>query len=159
MVYRIVGAQNVPVPCNSAGLVCVTIFMFETVLFLTFLGLTLASVVVTLIFGLKKRRRAHLVSAITTAVLLVVAIVFALLLGQVRDFPSDEMAIHKIFSNSGAYLFLVVVFTGSMLWKSPGWRWAHRICIGLFLVAALCATVTGFWVFALSTPIPAPGLP
>lgn len=133
--------------------------MFETVMLLLFLGLTVAAIVVTLILGLKKRRRAHLVSAITTTVLLAVTVVFALLLGRVRDFPPDQMAIHKIFSHSATYTFLAVVLTGVMLWNAPGWRWVHRTCIALFLLATLAATCTGLWVYSLSTPVTIPGSP
>lgn len=127
--------------------------MFEMVGFLSFLGLTVVGLVVTVIAGLKKQRRVHLFRALTTVVLLGVTIVFAFLLGGVRDFPPDEMAIHKIFSRTGAYMVIPVTFTGAMLWNRPGWRWAHRACIAVFLAGVLGAAVTGVWVLSLSTPV------
>lgn len=133
--------------------------MFETVMFFVFLGLTVLGIVSTLFLGLKKRRRAHLTSAVSTTVLLVITVVFALMLGKVRDFPPDEMAFHKIFSHASAYSLLAVAITGMGLWRAPSWRWLHRICIAVFLLSALTATCTGLWVFSLSTPVELPGLP
>ena len=127
--------------------------MFETVMFFVFLGLTVVGIAGTLFYGLKKRRRIHLISALSTVVLLAVTVVFAYMLGEVRDFPPEEMAFHKIFSHSSTYSLLAVALTGVKLWRSPSWRWAHRVCIAVFLLSALTATCTGLWVFWLSTPI------
>ena len=118
--------------------------------------LTVVALVATLIAGLKKQRRAHVFRAVTTVVLLVVTIVFAFLLGKVRDFPPEEMAIHKIFSRTGAYMVIPVAFTGAMLWRGPAWRWVHRACVAIFLLAVLAASGTGIWVFSLSSPLVLP---
>ena len=128
--------------------------MFETIGFLVSLALTVVALLVTVVSGLRKQRHAHLRRAIVTVLLMAVTIVFAFLLGDVREFPAEEMAIHKIFSRTGAYMVPPVAITGAMLWRRPGWRWPHRLCIGVFLVGVLGAAVTGVWILALSTPLP-----
>ncbi len=123
-----------------------------TTAFLIFLGATVVAIVLTVLAGLRKRRRAHLVRAITTVVLLAITIYFAYQMDTERVFPVEEMKIHRIFSRSIACIVPLLVFTGAMLWRRPGWRPAHRLFIVLFLVDALCAAVTGIWVLYLSVP-------
>ncbi len=128
--------------------------MFETIGFLVFLTLTVVALAATVVSGVRRQRRAHLRRAIGTVVLMVVTIVFAFLLGDVREFPAAEMEIHKIFSRTSAYMVPPVAITGCLLLRQPGWRWPHRACVGGFLVGVLGAAVTGVWVLALSTPLP-----
>ncbi len=127
--------------------------MFETIGFLVALLLTVVALGATLVSGLRRRRKPHLVRAIATVVLLATTVVFALLLGEVRHFPEWEMSVHKIFSRAGAFLVVPIVVTGAMLWRRPGWRSAHRVFVGLFLIAVLGAAATGVWVLWLSTPV------
>ena len=129
---------------------------FEIVGFFLCLALTVVALVATLIAGLRKQRRTHVFRALTTVALLVLTIVFAFMLSKVREFPPEEMAIHKIFSRTGAYMVVPVAFTGAMLWRGPGWRWAHRGCVAIFLLAVLGASGTGMWVLSLSTPVVVP---
>ena len=126
--------------------------MFETIGFLLFLALTVVALILTVRSGLTRQRQQHLRRAITMIVLLAITIYFAFRLGGVRNFPDAEMAIHKIFSRTAAYMVIPLVATGWMLWRRPGWRTAHRLCIGVFLSAVLGAAVTGVWVLWLSTP-------
>src|SRR5690606_39616143 len=102
--------------------------------------------------GLRRQRRRHVLRALITVLLLGITVWAAFGLSAVRDFPADEMAIHKVFSRGGGLMVFPLAFTGLMLWRRPAWRRAHQVCIGLFLVLALGATVTGVWVLVLSTP-------
>jgi hypothetical protein len=88
-------------------------------------------------------------------VLLGVAIVMAEQLGRARSFPQSEMRVHLVFAKTAAVLVLPVVITGVLLARARGsrvrtWRRAHRVCVIVFLAAALAATGTGVWVFSLS---------
>lgn len=123
--------------------------------FFTCLGLTLASMVLTMAAGRRARRRQHLRRAIVTVVLLVVSVALALWLGRVRDFPPEQMAIHKWFARTAGVLVLPVAVTGILLWHRPGWRTAHKACVYLLVLISVVAVGTGIWVFTLSTPRPA----
>ncbi|MCA8954665.1 MAG: hypothetical protein KDC87_01245 [Planctomycetes bacterium] len=125
--------------------------MFATIGFLVSLLLTVVALVLTLVSGKTGHRRAHLARAIITVLLLGTTVVFALLLGEVRQFPAREMGIHKIFSRTGVFLVPPIVLTGALLWRRPTWRTAHRVCVLLFLLAVLGAASTGLWVLWLST--------
>lgn len=115
-------------------------------------GVTLASLVTTLITGFTHRRRAHFWAAPTTVVLLAITIVLAERLVRDHDFPAAQMRIHLVFAKSAAALVIPVVVTGLALVRRPGWRRAHLVCVALFVLTTVAATVTGIWVFSLSTP-------
>jgi hypothetical protein len=125
--------------------------MFETSGFLLFLSLTVVGVVMTLVSGLQKRRRPHIVRAVVTVALLAVTILFAFLMAGVRVFPAREMAIHRVFSVSVAVLVPLVAASGILLARRPTLRWPHRACVSAFLVMAVGALVTGVWVLWLSS--------
>ena len=91
----------------------------------------MVAIVFTVLAGLRKRRRAHLARAITTVVLLAITVFFAYQMKTERDFPVEEMKIHRIFSTSIACIVPLLALTGAMLWRRPGWRTAHRLFIVL----------------------------
>ena len=123
-----------------------------TIGFLVSLGLTVVLIALTLQSGIGGRRRAHLARALTTVGLLAVTVVFAFLMAEYeRLFVPEKMRVHRMFSMTVAFVVPAVALTGAMLWKRPGWRWPHKICIGVFLLAALGAAVTGVWVLWTST--------
>lgn len=128
----------------------------DTVLFWVFFALTLAGLGTALWMGLRRRRRAHLRFAPVALVLLGVTIFFAERMGRARVFPAEQMRIHLWFAKSAALLVLPVLASGIVLARRPGpaprARRAHRVCVALFLLAAVVATGTGIWVFSLSRP-------
>lgn len=113
---------------------------------------TLATLAGALWTGFRRRRRAHLLLGPVSLVCLAVAILLAERLASVRDFPREPLRIHLWFAKSGALLALPVIVTGLLLWRSPRWRVAHRVCVVLFVAVTLIATGTGLWIFSQSTP-------
>ncbi len=116
------------------------------------LGLTVVFLVISLVSGMRRRRRLHLITGPLTLALLGTAIVFAVKLGGIRDFPPAEMNVHRFFAVVGAFLALPVALTGVCLLVNPATRLAHRFCVVLFAIFTLSATATGVWVYLLSTP-------
>ena len=126
--------------------------MLISITFFAALVLTLVGILFTVLAGRRADRPAHVKWALSTVSLLVLTIVLALVLGRYRDFPEEQMGIHKIFARTGGLMVLPVAFTGLMLWRRPGWRTAHKVCVYLFILVAVIAAGTGVWVFSLSTP-------
>ncbi len=125
--------------------------MTYTVMFLILLLCTAAVMGMTVHAGLRKRRRAHLARAITTIVLLVGTVAFAYLMSAYeRVLPEREMATHRIFSTTVTYTVPAVVITGILLWRNPRWRRAHQSCVGVLVLATVCALGTGLWALYLS---------
>lgn len=124
----------------------------DTVWFWIVFPITLALLSVALWTGRRKRRRVHLLLAPLSMVFLGLAILLAVRMGQTRDFPAAEMRIHRAIAVTAALLALPVILSGLALFRSPSWRRVHRICVTLFLVAAVAASATGIWVFSMSTP-------
>jgi CDP-diglyceride synthetase len=128
--------------------------MIYTTLFLIGLCLTAAAMALTVVSGVKRRRRVHLARAISTVVLLAVTVVFAYLMGRYeRSLPEREMGIHRIFSMTVAGVLPFVAITGIMLWRDGRWRRLHQICVGVLLIGTVCALATGLWVLSLSEPM------
>jgi hypothetical protein len=123
----------------------------DTVWFWIVFPITLVMLSGALWTGRTKRRRVHLRLAPLSMVFLAVSIFFAVRMGQLRNFPPDEMRIHRAIAVTAALLALPVILSGVALFRSPSWRRVHRIAVTLFLVAALAASATGVWVFSLST--------
>jgi peptidoglycan biosynthesis protein MviN/MurJ (putative lipid II flippase) len=126
--------------------------MLLSVAFFVALGLTGLGVVVTVRAGRRGDRRSHLRRALATLAMMTVAIVLALMLGEVRDFPDPAMGIHKIVARTSGALVLAVVLTGIMLWHRPKWRILHRGLVYTMVVVLGVAIGTGIWAFLLSTP-------
>lgn len=128
--------------------------MTYTILFLVGLSLTSVAMALTVVSGRKGHRRTHLIRAISTVVLLAVAVVFAFLMqAYERKLPAREMGIHRIFSMTVAWVVPFVVITGILLWRNPRWRRLHQICVGVLLIGTVGALVTGIWVLSLSEPL------
>lgn len=113
---------------------------------------TLGLVSATVVLGLRRRRRPHLVLALTAIASLTVTIVLAERLGATRSFPPQILRVHLWFAKSATLALVPVVVTGVMLWRQPRRRWLHRVAVLLFLALVVVATVTGTWMFSLSTP-------
>ena len=125
--------------------------MIYTVTFLILLVFTASVMGMTVHAGLQKRRRVHLARAITTIVLLAATVLFAYLMSVYeRILPEPEMNTHRIFSATITYTVPAVVITGILLWRNPRWRLAHRLCVGVLVLATVCALGTGLWVLYIS---------
>lgn len=111
---------------------------------------TLALLFAALRTGLSRQRRRHLWLGPVAMVSLTVAIVLAVLMGKVRQFPEEPMRIHRYIATTASVLGLLVIATGIWLWRSPRPRRLHRYVVFAFLAAAVAASSTGVWVFALS---------
>lgn len=123
-----------------------------TTFFWIFFLLTLVALVGALYSGWSGQRRWHLVLGPLTLGLLVLAIVFAVLMGQVREFPRDIMRIHRPIALSAGLCGVMVAVTGCMLWRTGRARRAHFVLVLLFSVAAVVASTTGIWAFTQSSP-------
>jgi hypothetical protein len=129
--------------------------MIYTIMFLILLLFTAVMMGMTVLAGIRKQRRTHVVRAITTVVSLTAAVIFAYLMSLYeRVLPPREMAIHRIFSMTVAGITPAVVITGILLWRKPRWRRAHRWCVGVLVLATVGALGTGLWVLFLSARAP-----
>lgn len=126
--------------------------MLVSFTFFAALALSALGVVVTVRAGRRGDRRSHLRRALATVVLLIVAVVLALMLGEVRNFPERAMTIHRFMARTTGLLVLAVVFTGIMLWRRPQWRVLHRSLVYALVVLMAAAIGTGTWAFLMSTP-------
>lgn len=113
---------------------------------------TVALLVVTLVSGLRRRRRLHLVTGPLTVLSLVITVVLTEQLMAHYDFPAAAKAIHLPCAKAGGLLALPVVATGIWYWRSPRARNFHRAAVAVWLVSVLVATCTGLWMFAQGTP-------
>lgn len=113
-------------------------------------SVTLVLLIATIASGLRRRRVAHLVFALLAVGLLTLTIVLAERVGAARTFPPGPMRIHLWFAQSAACMVLPVVVTGVVLWRRPGFRWAHRVAVLVFLLLTVSASATGTWVFGMS---------
>ena len=125
--------------------------MIYTITFLILLPFTAVMMGMTVHAGMRKRRWAHVVRAITTVALLNATVVFAYLMSLYeRQLPEREMGIHRIFSMTVAGVVPIVAITGILLWRNPRWRRAHRWCVGVLVLATVGAFGTGMWVLFVS---------
>ncbi|MCB9877283.1 MAG: hypothetical protein H6835_06735 [Planctomycetes bacterium] len=112
---------------------------------------TVLLLVVSLVTGWTRKRRAHLWLGPLTMVSLVVTVKLTEELVSRYDFPPDDLAFHLKFAKAGGYLALPVILTGVWLWKKPKARLWHQIAVYVWLAAVLTATGTGLWMFGLGT--------
>jgi hypothetical protein len=120
--------------------------------FFTALFLTVALMLASLWTGLRRLRRQHLWLGPLTIASLAMAVVLAIRLGRSYTFAPGPMAIHRVFAVLAGLLGLVVAATGLLLLRRPALRAWHRRCALTFAVAAVCATVTGLWIWSGATP-------
>jgi hypothetical protein len=109
---------------------------------------TVLALAVTLVTGLTRRRRLHLVLAPFTVVSLVVTIVLTEQLVRRYEFPAAIKDTHLIFAKAGGLLVLPVVATGLWLWRREAARPWHRLAVVVWIVSVLVATGTGLWMFS-----------
>ena len=126
--------------------------MTDTSWFWTLFPATLVLLIGALWSGRTGRRRLHLRLAPLAMVFLALAIWMAVRMGQARVFPEQEMGIHRLIAILAAVLVAPVIGSGIALSRSGKWRRLHRVCVTVFMIAALAATGTGIWVFSLSVP-------
>lgn len=112
---------------------------------------TVLLLVLSLLTGWTRRRRAHLWLGPLTIVALVVAVVLTEQLVRRYEFPADVLRTHLWFAKAGGLLALPVVVTGLWLWKQPRARSWHKLAVYVWLLAVLTATGTGLWMFSYGT--------
>lgn len=125
--------------------------MVSTLPFWIAFVVTVLLVGASLVTGLTRRRRLHLVLGPLTMVSLTIAIVLTEELLRNYTFPEDVKRTHLIFAKAGGLLALPVILTGLWLWRSERARLWHRIAVIVWLVGVLTATGTGLWMFSLGT--------
>ena len=125
----------------------------DTAWFWTVFPITLVLLSSAVWTGRRSRRRIHLRLAPLSLAFLGLAIWMAIRMGQARVFPEEVMAIHRPIATLAAVLVVPVIGSGIALYRSEAWRRVHRICVTVFLGAALTATGTGIWAFSMSTPV------
>lgn len=125
--------------------------MPSTVPFWIAFAVTVVFIVVSLVTGFTRKRKAHLWAGPLTIVALTVAIILTEQLMSNYEFPEEELAFHLVFAKAGGLLAIPVVLTGIWLWRSEKGRLWHRVAVFLWLASVLTATGTGLWMFALGT--------
>ena len=106
---------------------------------------TVALLLLALVSGLRRHRRAHLVAGPAAMVSLAIAILLTEQLARLYEFPEPIRSIHLVCAKIGGLLAIPVILTGVWLWRRPGARRAHRVAVFAFVAATLVATVTGLW--------------
>ncbi len=125
--------------------------MPPTLLFWLAFVLTVVSLLVALVTGFRRLRRAHLWVGPGTIVLLVITVLLTEQLASRYDFPAAVKETHLLWAKAGGLLALPVVLTGLWLWRSERARLLHRIVVLVWLVVVLIATGTGIWMFSQGT--------
>ncbi len=113
---------------------------------------TVVLLIVSLVSGLLRRRRVHLVTGPLTMVALAFAVIETEALMRRYDFPREALDTHLVFAKAGGLMALPVIVTGLWLWWRPRARFWHRLAVWLWLISVLAATGTGLWIFDLATP-------
>lgn len=126
--------------------------MSSTLPFWIGLAATVALLLATLVSGLRRQRRLHLVTGPLTVGALAWTIVLTERLLANYTFPEAAKAIHLPCAKAGGLLVLPVVATGVWLLFAPAARRWHRAAVWLWLVSVLLATSTGIWMFLQGTP-------
>ncbi len=120
--------------------------------FLIALAVTVLLLVVTLLLGFQRRRRAHLLSAISTVLALLVAIYFAETVGSYWVFPKWPLRIHLSIAWAATGLILPVLVSGIQALRQRGRAPGHKKLVFLWLAVVLGAICTGCWIFLVGHP-------
>jgi hypothetical protein len=112
---------------------------------------TVVLLVVSLVSGLARRRRVHLVTGPLTMVALAFAVHYTEQLVRAYTFPKGPMGIHLTCAITAGALALPVIGSGLLLAVRPQRRRLHRYCVLAFVGMTLVATSTGIWVFSIAT--------
>jgi len=112
---------------------------------------TVLLLVVSLVAGLRGRRRLHLVTGPLTIAMLAVTVVATKDLIASYSFPPDDLRFHLRFAITAGAAALPVVATGVWLWRQPRARRWHRLAVWTFVVLTVVATSTGVWLFSRAT--------
>ena len=124
----------------------------NTPLFLANLALTVVMLVVTLVTGKTHRRRAHLIAAPVTVVVLVFAIWQAELYGQGFDFDRTRLVVHLVCAGLSLAALPGTIWSGLQLLKRPQARPVHVRWVGIFVVCTVLSVLTAGWMFLSATP-------
>jgi len=112
---------------------------------------TVLLLVVSLVAGLRRRRRLHLVTGPLTLAMLAVTVAATKDLIANYSFPPDDLRFHLRFAITAGASALPVAATGIWLWRQPRARRWHRLAVWTFVVLTVVATCTGIWLFGRAT--------
>src|SRR5262245_51448034 len=124
---------------------------------------TLVALGASLFFAHKHRAEAHIAGVALFAVLLLVTLVFAEMLGTRFDFDATASKIHLGLAFTTAGFLIVPVSTGIMHYKGKMTRSTHVWTARVFLALAVATIGTGYWMLTTRIPqapaaqAPAPG--
>src|SRR5687768_8542415 len=134
--------------------------MTDTALFASFyasLGATVVALGAALLLAHKHRAEAHIAAVAVFAVLLLVTLVFAEMLGARYDFDATASRVHLPLAFTTAGFLLVPVSTGIMHYKGKMSRSIHVWTARVFLVLVVATVGTGWWMLTTRRPqAPAP---
>ncbi len=116
-------------------------------LFVANLALVVAMLIGTIWAGLRNRREAHLGLALTTVLLLALAIVQAEMFGRGFTFPEFPLQVHLFAAFSALLSLPGVIWSGLRLWKIEDTRYLHIRWVAGFVFLTLASVGTAIWMF------------
>jgi hypothetical protein len=103
--------------------------------------------------GVRNRREAHLGLALTTVLLLALAIVQAEMFGRGFAFPEVPLLVHLVAAFSALVSLPGVVWSGLCLWKKQDARYLHVRWVALFVFLTVASVGTAVWMFLGAVPV------
>jgi hypothetical protein len=108
--------------------------------------------VVTLITGKRGIKLLHMRMAVTTVVVLLLAVWQADLFGHGFTFDMLKLKIHLAFAFATLFAIPPVIFSGWRLRNDGRWRQIHLRFVGLFMVCIVLAIATACFMFLDAVP-------
>ena len=127
----------------------------NTTLFVLNLAATVALLVVTLITGKRGLKLLHIRIALTTVVVLLLAVVQADMYGHGFTFEDLELKVHLIFAFATLFAVLPVIYSGYHLRRESRWRHTHARFVTLFVCLTVAAVLTAGYMFLHAVPVEA----
>ncbi|MCP5023507.1 MAG: hypothetical protein GY930_17275 [bacterium] len=124
--------------------------------FLGFLILTVVLLVAVAWTGFKAQRRIHIPLVFVAVISLALSIRYALLIGPHYDLESAGIItpIHMNIAKLATVSYLLPVFTGIRILKSPGVRPLHRKVAFLVITLTVLAAATGAVMLLMADRVP-----
>lgn len=123
--------------------------------FVASFGVTLVTLVLAALMGMRARRKAHITLVVVTALLLVVTIYYAKELGGIYDLDSAGWItpVHLWMAKIATFALLLPIVTGIMTMKNAErFPWHKRMAWTVITLVILSA-FTGTWMILAATPL------
>jgi len=119
------------------------------------LPVVVAFLAATVLTGLRKRRRAHLIFVVGTVLGLVVAIAFAVRLGEEYDLEAAGWItpVHLGLARVATVAVLPTLVSGALVLRGRGRLAWHRGFVRLLVGLILLSAITGGWMILGAEPI------